>query len=315
MRTLIHHGGSLGDSLLSLPCIRAIKSSASSIHFIGQRDIAELLNKAGCAATFSSADSADYSSLYTAADERTREFLASFDRAFIFTTLSDSPVAANIGAVVPRTMTIAAVPPEGAGIHTADYRLAQLRLPLHCAPAPVLRLSGMQANNAQRLLGDAGRVGGRLLVAVHPGSGGRRKCWPLERYFELIARLAADPHPFFLLFSGPAEEDVKEQIDRFVLGRNDAVHIAGGKLTAAASLLSQCNLYVGNDSGFSHLAAAVNCRVLALFGPTDPAVWKPVGIHVEVVSAGCASSIDRLSVETVYRKAASLLAQNPVLNC
>ncbi len=316
MRTLIHHGGSLGDSLLSFPCISAIKANTSSIHFIGQRDIAEILNKGGCAETFSSADSADYSSLYTAADERAREFLASFDRAFIFTTLSDSPVAANIGVVVPRTMTIATVPPEGAGIHAAVYRLAQLRLPLHCAPAPVLRLSGMHEHNAHRLLGGAaGHLGGRLLVAVHPGSGGRRKCWPLDRYFELIARLARDPRPFFLLFSGPAEEDLKEQIDRFVLGRNDAVHIAGGKLSAAASLLSQCNLYVGNDSGFSHLAAAVNCHVLALFGPTDPAVWKPSGIQVEVVSAGCAVPIDRLSVETVYRKAASLIAQNPVLNC
>jgi len=315
MRTLIHHGGSLGDSLLSLPCIMAIKASSSSIHFIGQGDIAEFLNKAGYAETFSSADRADYTSLYTAASERVREFLASFDRAFIFTTLNDSPVAANIGAVVPCTRMIAAVPPEGAGIHAAVSRLTQLRFPLQSAPAPGLRISGMHENNAQRLLGDAGCVGGRLLVAVHPGSGGRRKCWPLERYFELIARLATDPRPFFLLFSGPAEEDLKERIDRFVLGRNDAVHIAGGKLTAAASLLSQCNLFVGNDSGFSHLAAAVNCRVLALFGPTDPAVWKPVGIHVEVVSAGCAVPIDCLSVEPVYRKAASLLAQNPVLSC
>jgi ADP-heptose:LPS heptosyltransferase len=312
MRTLIHHDGSLGDTLLSLPCFIAINASSSSIHFVGHQHIAELLNEAGYADTFSSADSRYFSSLYTAADERVREFLASFERAFIFTTLNDSPVAANIGTIVPRTRTIAVVPPDGAGIHTAVYRLAQLPAPLQSPPDPVLKLSGMHGNDAQVLLGDAGRVGNRLLVAVHPGSGGRRKCWPLERYFELIARLAKGPRPFFLLFSGPAEEDLKERIDRFVLGRDDAVHVAGGKLTAAASMLSRCDLYVGNDSGFSHLAAAMNCHVLALFGPTDPAVWKPMGSRVEVVSAGYAAPVDLLSVETVYRKAASLLGQSPI---
>ncbi len=311
MRTLIYHGGSLGDSLLSLPCIMAIKADSSTVHFIGQRDIAELLNKAGYAETFSSVDSADYVSLYTATSDHAREFLASFDRAFIFTTLSDSPLAANIGSVIPRTMTIAAIPPQGAGIHAAAYRLAQLSPPLQSSQAPVLRLSGVHENTAQRLCTDAGRSGGRLLVAIHPGSGGRRKCWPLESYFELIARLARDHRLFFLLFSGPAEEDLKERIDRFVLGRHDAVHFAGEEITAAASLLSRCNLYIGNDSGFSHLAAAVNCRVLTLFGPTDPAVWKPAGIHVEVISAGCDVPIDHLSVDPVYRKAALLLAQNP----
>ncbi len=92
-------------------------------------------------------------------------------------------------------------------------------------------------------------------VAIHPFSGSAAKNWPLERFHELAARLGM-PVEFF---SGP------EQIeDLYELG----CRIAGA------------SLYVGNDSGITHLAAAVGTPVVALFGPTDPLVWAPRGARV-----------------------------------
>ncbi len=310
MKTLIHHGGSLGDTLLSLPCLEAIRKDSSSIHFIGGREIAELLQETGWVDTFSRAGSAAHASLYASTDGQARSFLASFDRAFVFTSRSDSPAAAAIAAVIPRTWTVAAVPPDDDEIPVAAYRWAQLagdaRSPLPPAPKLVRKLS----DDGQALLADAGWTGGRPLVALHPGSGGQKKCWPLENYFALVAGLAGEFHPVFLIFSGPAEEEtLKKQIDRFSRGRNDVTHIAGAGLGTAASLLSRCSLYVGNDSGFSHLAAAAGCRVLALFGPTNPAVWRPSGACVEIVSAGFPSAIDRIAGGTVIRMAASLLSR------
>ena len=92
-------------------------------------------------------------------------------------------------------------------------------------------------------------------IAIHPYSGSPAKNWPLERYRELAARLPM-PVEFFY---GP------EQIeDLYLLG----CRIAGA------------SLYIGNDSGITHLAAAVGTPVVALFGPTDPDVWAPRGAHV-----------------------------------
>ncbi len=311
MKTLIHHGGSLGDTLLSLPCFVAIRKDSSSVHFIGGRDIAGFLNETGWVDTFSCAGSAVNTSLYTSADFHSRRFLASFDRAFVFTSRSDSPVTATIGSAIPGTRTITAVPPDGMEIHAAEHRLAQLS---GCArsPFPPATLKLSQRDDALELFEKAGCVDGRLRVAVHPGSGGRKKCWPLEKYCELVAGIAGDFRPIFLFFSGPAEEQVvKKHIDRFSRSRNDVTHIADCSLYTAASLLSRCSLYIGNDSGFSHLAAATGCRVLALFGPTNPVVWAPLG-NVEIVSAGFPAPIDRIAVDTVFRKAVSLLSREPI---
>ncbi len=313
MKTLIYHGGSLGDTLLSLPCFDAIRKDSSSVHFIGGQDIAGLLNETGWVDSFSCAGSTVNASLYTSADTHARRFLASFDRAFVFTSQADSSVVAAIGSVIPCTRTINAVPPDGEGVHVAACRLAQLTgdaLP----PLPsTLKRSRMLPDDAQALFAEDGHIDGRLLVAVHPGSGGKKKCWPLEKYFELVARIARDSRSIFLFFSGPAEEQaLKKQIDRFSRSRNDVTHIADGGLLTAASLLSRCGLYIGNDSGFSHLAAATGCCVLALFGPTNPAVWKPLG-NVEIVSAGFPAPIDRIDVDTIFRMAASLLTPGTVL--
>ncbi len=308
MKTLIHHEGALGDTLLSLPCLEAIRKDSSSVYFIGIQDLGEILKEAGWVDAFSRADGMVNASLYASADRHAREFLAAFDRAFVFTSLNNSPAATAIGPVIPRTRTIVTVPPGSAEIHAAAYRMAQLSGDARSPAPPALSLSRKFPDDAQPLLAEADLTDDRLLVAVHPGSGGMKKCWPLERYFELVPGLARDFHPVFLFFSGPAEgQDLKKQIDRFSRGRDDVIHVADGRLRTAAFLLSRCSLYVGNDSGFSHLAAATGCRVLALFGPTNPTVWRPLGSRVEVVSAGFPSSIARITVDSVFRMASSLL--------
>ncbi len=310
MKTLIHHGGSLGDTLLSLPCFEKIRKSSVSLHLIGERNVAGFLNEAGLIDAFSSADSAVHASLYTDVDARERAFLSQFDRAFVFTAVTDSPAAAGIHSVIPRTRIILTVPPGGARIHAAQYRLTQLS-----GDAAPLRPSAFQLpsgalDGAHALLRRSGYREGQQLVAVHPGSGGRKKSWPLDRYFEFVTRLAADFRPFILFFSGPAEDgELKSRVESFSRERSGVCHVTGAPLTAAAALLSQCNLYAGNDSGFSHLAAASGCRAAVLFGPTDPLVWRPAGSSVEVISADFPSPIDRIDTDSLCRSAASFLAR------
>jgi ADP-heptose:LPS heptosyltransferase len=103
---------------------------------------------------------------------------------------------------------------------------------------------------------------------IHPFSGGLRKNWPLDRYRELARRLA-DKMPVAWC-TGP-EDDLP------------GAEIRIPNLYELACRLADARIFIGNDSGIAHLAAAVGTPVVALFGATDPRVWAPRGHDVRVV--------------------------------
>jgi ADP-heptose:LPS heptosyltransferase len=135
-------------------------------------------------------------------------------------------------------------------------------------------------------------------IAIHPFSGSRVKNWPLEHYLELADRL----EPRFPV--------------RWVL--EPGTEPPGGRpalpptadLFELACRLASAALYIGNDSGITHLAAAAGVPVLALYGPTDPAVWGPRGANQVAVlrSEAADRSMSSLSVEAVHAAAERLLA-------
>lgn len=135
-----------------------------------------------------------------------------------------------------------------------------------------------------------------------------RKCLLKPAIF-IIERLQSAYNPFTIIFSGMSEDqEMKKRIDRFALRRNSVLHADDFKLITAASLLSLSGLYIGNDSGFTHLAAATGCPAIALFGPTDPEVWKPVGRRVEVIST-VSRSLEEISTDAVFERAVSLISR------
>ena len=117
-------------------------------------------------------------------------------------------------------------------------------------------------------------------IAMQPFSGGRKKNWPLERFRQLATQIQAPVR----WCAGP-EEDLPDAV-RF------------DDLYELARWLRRARLFIGYDSGISHLAAAVGTPVLAIFGPTDPAVWAPQGPHVTVIRAP-AGDLTALSVPQV----------------
>lgn len=286
--TFIHHDGALGDVLLSLPCFGVIRENAASVHIACRPDIAALLKETGCVDAVSSSDNSLFASLYSGpADIRAKEFLCRFDRAFVFTIKQDSPFAANMKAVLPDTKTILTVPPDDAPMHVAEFRVGQLARGREMSASALPDIPAVHRERATDILARAGYHGGEsLLVVLHPGSGGKGKRWPLENYFELADTLSETYKPFFtLLLSGPAEErGMKDAVESFARGRTNVLHVADEELITVAALLSLCDLYVGNDSGITHLAAASGAEVIALFGPTDQLLWKPLGGRVHIIS-------------------------------
>ncbi len=309
MRTLIFHDGALGDVLLSLPFITAIEKHPATLDAVCRDDVGRLLKASGVVHGAFSSDSGAFSSWYAGRPVKAcREMLGRYGRVFVFTLREGSDLVQNIGRMVPDTRVIITVPPAGDRTHVAEFRLLQLPVALrHDGP---FRLSVPPdiRRQAREVLERAGLDGQGRLIVLHPGSGGKDKCWPVERYFALADQLAAASGAFILFLSGTAEElPVRERIEGFVRARTCMAHVADADLTVVAGLLAQGELFVGNDSGISHLAAAIGAPVIALFGPTDPARWRPRGDTVRVVAAG---TMEGISVEAVLAAAEGLAARN-----
>src|SRR4051812_42746141 len=145
-----------------------------------------------------------------------------------------------------------ALPPDSSA-HATDFYLEQARTLSDCA-----------SDGIPRIRCDVARED---FAVIHPFSGSPRKNWPLEKFRAIAARLER---------SMPVHWCAGAE-DPLVPG---AVRI--DDLYDLACWLARARLYIGNDSGITHLAAAVGTPVLALFGPTDPAVWAPRGANVRV---------------------------------
>jgi hypothetical protein len=143
-----------------------------------------------------------------------------------------------------------AIPPDDCGMHAADFFAAQVGAPGEAIP------------RIECPRGDGG------FAVIHPFSGSAKKCWPLVRY-QALARLL-DPHTPVRWCAGPEER------------LPDAVRITD--LYELACWLATARVYIGNDSGITHLAVAVGTPVVALFGPTDPCIWAPRGPQVRVIA-------------------------------
>lgn len=191
-------------------------------------------------------------------------------------------------------------PPEGAGWHVCGQWIEQLAGPLNAVQAgvgDVMRMYAAQlesgagaflepraeglaeAGERLRAAGVALAERSRLMV-VHPGSGGSRKCYPIERYVQVCRMLLQkDLQPVMVL--GPAEVDRwGEQLGRLV--RHCKVMI-DPPVESLVALVRMAAAYVGNDSGPTHAAAAAGTATVALFGPTNPTVWAPLGPRVTVL--------------------------------
>jgi len=158
---------------------------------------------------------------------------------------------------------------------------------------------------ARALLGNALPGGGRFAI-IHPGSGGAAKLWPFDNFLEIARRLWGAGVPGVFI-TGEAEECPA------ISGRLEREALPSGwtwerkpPLLGVSGLLTEAPLYLGNDSGITHLAAACGARVTALFLEMNIPAWEPFG-RSRVVSARALSELD---VETVW---ASLRASDECL--
>ncbi|HEX6479616.1 MAG TPA: glycosyltransferase family 9 protein [Ktedonobacteraceae bacterium] len=135
-------------------------------------------------------------------------------------------------------------------------------------------------------------------IAIHPGSGSPAKCWPTKYFARVIERLWQQNLPVLLL-AGPADLERLETI--LVLlsspSKPELLQVLTNKpLLEVAHRLQGCRCYIGNDSGITHLAAMLGIPTVAIFGPSDPTIWHPIGPAVKVIQE---HSLEQASVDLI----------------
>jgi heptosyltransferase III len=274
---LIVHQGALGDLVCIFPIIAALRRRFRPVAILCQGQLGRLAAAEQLVDAWFGIEAAWAASLFTRDPApQARRALAPFSHHLVF-SMSEALAAsleqiagARIGRVPPR-------PPAGRRRHVTEHALSCIRelgwLPGAAADAipPPAPTHGSPAPHP-------GGHGSKT-VLLHPGAGSPRKRWPLAGFLELADRIMArDLNPEFVI--GPAEHDLLTGLERraaVVHRPTDCLHLLDLFRSAAA--------YVGNDSGASHLAAWAGLPSVAIFGPTDPARWRPRGYAVAIVQA------------------------------
>jgi heptosyltransferase-3 len=295
-RALVLHPGALGDVVLALPALRHLERLGFALTLAVEPWLVGLCRGGGAAATVLDLEGLPLHRLFAGAPGADVPApLAGFDAVVSWLGAGDPGYRARLRALAPQVVVARARPEAGARRHVARHLLETLAAlgPLPAAVPPGrLGVGAAPAAWAADWLAERG-LGTVGPVVVHPGAGAPAKVWP--GFADLLVRLRAEAHQV-VVSAGPADTWV---------GRA-AVVAADLPLERLAALLARARAFVGNDSGPTHLAAALGCPTVALFGPTDPAVWAPLGPGVRVVAS--AAGAEPWRGVTVERVMATLCA-------
>ena len=167
--------------------------------------------------------------------------------------------------------------------HEVDRNLALVKLVCNGEGTRklVLNLLPDEISDAETYLTSSGVKNDDFLIGIHPGGSSYDKQWPEKQYAELADRLVQQYSAKILLLHGPVEEDLAHNIQRAM--QSKAIIYAPKTIRELAALLSQSNMFVCNDSGPMHLAAALDIPTVAIFGPTDHVAWRPMSVNASVV--------------------------------
>jgi len=326
-KILIIHQGAIGDLILSLPAITALQERFTNyiFSFMGYPSTLELLPVER--EQIVSVQMPGFSSLYTREPdppEELKQYLVKFEKVFIFGMRSGEDLVKGMKVIgVKEVFRIDTFPDHC--IHVTDYQasiLSSLGTEVKNR-VPRLFISDQDEKLAGEVLLRHGVKEDKPLIFIHPGSGSIKKSWPSHHFAKLARNLQERFSARIAVIEGPADRAQAETLSASLKG-SSTVKIGKLPLRTLAVLLKRGKCFIGNDSGITHLAAAVGTPSIALFGPTDPGVWGPRGENVSIIRGetdcspctpetlrGCTRQkcFENISVETVCDAVQKLVSE------
>lgn len=271
-RILVVRSGALGDLILTLPAIDRIRKDNPDAHITiaGNVEFLSLLHN-----TYVDDILSFESPLLRPYFLESEPKLAAgaplpFDLAYVWLRNPHDPFVTNLRRCGISVKSAASVQTEET-FHQADFLYAihnsdQASGPGLSGDSPT-RLALSRGNGHRRVMADSTR----RRIALHPGAGSLRKRWPVEQYQALARELQKENEIYWI--EGPAEIEKSTVTEK-------VGHVIHSDIVRLAHFLETIDLFIGNDSGVTHLAQALGTESIALFGPTNPNIWAPRGSKV-----------------------------------
>lgn len=282
--TLAIHPGALGDVLLAIPALRALRAGRPGrpLAIAAQPRLGRLLVALGEVDRSVDFESLGLGALF--ARDAGRAHLPALERAgrvMCWFGSRDPVFAANLRAIAPGARV---APPAAGDIPVWQHLRRTVGAPLEGDARPV-RVEPALLAAGRRALADAGWDGVTPFLLLHPGAGSAAKRWPAPGFAGVGRALRQGASLAVTVHQGPADAEAAGAVLK-ALGP-DVIALTDPELTALAGALAMATLYLGNDSGVSHLAAAVGAPGIALYTP-GLLGWRPwtPGIGVLAVATG-----------------------------
>jgi ADP-heptose:LPS heptosyltransferase len=173
----------------------------------------------------------------------------------------------------------------GKNIDKKKHKVEQMAevLRLKSPPAPKLWFTEKQKRDAKNFMNVEGPI-----LAIGPTANWPAKMWPSDRFVEIINDITRMdgilPDAHVAIFAAKGEEKEAFQVLRFIPDDRQINMVAKVDPGTAAAALAHCDLFIGNDSGLMHCAAAVGTQTIGLFGPGFPEIYRPWGDHADYIS-------------------------------
>jgi heptosyltransferase-3 len=308
-RILVIRGGAIGDFILTLPALKALRDARPRAHMeiLGYKHIAVLAENRFYAQAVHSIEYGPLARFFARNSELPAEladYFASFDLIVSYLYDPDRIFETNLRRCGDQNLICG----PARIVESAGHAAQQLARPME-------QLGINVADFAERifpLIEDREFAREFLastmppIIAIHPGSGSHEKNWPLENWIDLFSPSSrfADLEDLVVI-SGEADEAQTDELERE--WKNRGVRFARNlPLPSLAAVLDR-SIFIGHDSGISHLAAAAGANCILLFGPTDPDVWAPKNENVRVLRPP-SGKLGDLKTQTVEEALAGLLS-------
>jgi len=275
-KILVIRGGAIGDFILTLPAVAALRKQFPEAHLeiLGYPHIAQLALAGGLVNRVQPIEARGLAAFFARNGELSpdlQDYFSEFDLIISYLYDPDDFFKTNVSCSLHGQFIQAPHRPDNSGhIHASKIFLRPLeRLAIFDAdPVPRLPLTSQSTTRNQ--------------LALHPGSGSERKNWPEANWMHLIERLLSDTDFNLLLVGGEAEGERLQRLAATLPPTRCAV-AKSLPLVELAHRLHACVGFVGHDSGITHLAAALDLPCVVLWADTIEEIWRPQGAGVTIL--------------------------------
>jgi heptosyltransferase-3 len=286
-RILVIRGGAIGDFILTLPALKALRDARPQAHMeiLGYKHIAVLAEERFYAQAVHSIEYGPLARFFARNSELPAEladYFASFDLIVSYLYDPDRIFETNLRRCGVQNLICGAA----RIVENAGHATRQLARPIEQLGINVVDFAERifpsieDREFAREFLASVPPP----IIAMHPGSGSHEKNWPLENWIGLFSPGSRFAHlKGLVVISGEADEVQTDQLEREWENRN-VLFARNLPLPRLAAVLER-SIFIGHDSGISHLAAAAGANCILLFGPTDPDVWAPRNDNVQILRA------------------------------